>query len=153
MGEINTYRFDFTLNYLTIQHHVREALSFQILRSGMATFQELSSSKVIVKHDTVKHNIYQLKSYYSLLYHDSGGKLSAIHRWGVSDLGLSFSSCVKREKVQDSKTVRRLTDGPRRSYMSQASIVPLIPSSISTEQKKNEDKTLDLGCPGMNLQK
>jgi hypothetical protein len=82
-----------------------------------------------------------------------GGKLSAIHRWGVSDLGLSLSSCVKREKVQDSKTVRRLTDGPRRSYMSQASTVSLIPSSVSTEQKKNEDKTLDLGCPGMNLPK
>ena len=37
--------------------------------------------------------------------------------------------------------------------MSQASTVSLIPSSVSTEQKKNEDKTLDLGCPGMNLPK
>ena len=82
-----------------------------------------------------------------------GGKLSAIHRWGVSDLGLSLSLCVKREKVQDSKTVRRLTDGPRRSYMSQASTVSLVPSSVSTEQKSNENKTLDLGCPGTNLLK
>ncbi|KAK3155529.1 hypothetical protein QOZ80_2BG0204370 [Eleusine coracana subsp. coracana] len=54
-----------------------------------------------------------------------GGKLSAIHRWGVSDLGLSLSSCVKREKVQDSTTARKPTDGPRRSYMSQASTVSL----------------------------
>lgn len=81
-----------------------------------------------------------------------GGKLSAIHRWGVSDLGLSLSSCVKREKVQDSKTVRRLTDGPRRSYMSQASTVSLVPS-VSTEQKKDDNKTLDLGSSGMNLLK
>ncbi|OEL13556.1 Lysine-specific demethylase JMJ703 [Dichanthelium oligosanthes] len=79
-----------------------------------------------------------------------GGKLSAIHRWGVSDLGLSLSSCVKREKVQDSKTVRRLTDGPRRSYMSQASTVSLMPSS---EQKNNENKILDVASPGMNLLK
>lgn len=82
-----------------------------------------------------------------------GGKLSAIHRWGVSDLGLSLSSCVKREKVQDSKTVRRLTDGPRRSYMSQASTVSLVPSSVSAEQKNNENRTLDLGSPSMNLLK
>ncbi|CAL5036525.1 unnamed protein product [Urochloa decumbens] len=79
-----------------------------------------------------------------------GGKLSAIHRWGVSDLGLSLSSCVKREKVQDSKTVRRLTDGPRRSYMSQASTVSLVPSS---EQKNNENKILDVGSPGVNVLK
>ncbi|CAN6208876.1 unnamed protein product [Urochloa humidicola] len=79
-----------------------------------------------------------------------GGKLSAIHRWGVSDLGLSLSSCVKREKVQDSKTVRRLTDGPRRSYMSQASTVSLVPSS---EQKNNENKILDVGSPGVNALK
>jgi histone demethylase JARID1 len=79
-----------------------------------------------------------------------GGKLSAIHRWGVSDLGLSLSSCVKREKVQDSKTVRRLTDGPRRSYMSQASTVSLVPS---WEQKNNENKILDVANPGMNFVK
>ncbi|WVZ81622.1 hypothetical protein U9M48_028977 [Paspalum notatum var. saurae] len=79
-----------------------------------------------------------------------GGKLSAIHRWGVSDLGLSLSSCVKREKVQDSKTVRRLTDGPRRSYMSQASTVSLVPSFVCTEQKNNENKTLDVDSQKTN---
>jgi hypothetical protein len=46
----------FTLmNYLANQHHVREALTFQILRCDMASFQELLSSKVINKHDTVKY--------------------------------------------------------------------------------------------------
>ncbi|KAF8650532.1 hypothetical protein HU200_063904 [Digitaria exilis] len=67
-------------------------------------------------------------------------------RWGVSDLGLSLSSCVKREKGQDSKIVRRLTDGPRRSYMSQASTVSLVPSS---EQKDNENKIVDICSPVM----
>lgn len=48
-----------------------------------------------------------------------GGKLSAINRWnGVSHLRLSLSSCVKREKDQVSKTVRLVTNGPKRSYMS-----------------------------------
>lgn len=79
-----------------------------------------------------------------------GGKLSAIHRWGVSDLGLSLSSCVKREKVQDSKTVRRTTDGPRRSYMSQASAVSLVPSVVCTEQKNNGNNVLDIASPGSN---
>ncbi|GJN29055.1 hypothetical protein PR202_gb17246 [Eleusine coracana subsp. coracana] len=79
-----------------------------------------------------------------------GGKLSAIHRWGVSDLGLSLSSCVKREKVQDSKTVCRTTDGPRRSYMSQASAVSLVPSAVCTEQKNNGNKVLDTASPGTN---
>jgi hypothetical protein len=77
-----------------------------------------------------------------------GGKLSAIHRWGVSDLGLSLSSCVKREKVQDFKTVRRTTDGPRRSYMSQVSAVSLVPSIVCTEQKNNGNKLLDIGSLG-----
>uniref|UniRef100_A0A0A9E2U1 Zinc finger C5HC2-type domain-containing protein n=1 Tax=Arundo donax TaxID=35708 RepID=A0A0A9E2U1_ARUDO len=80
-----------------------------------------------------------------------GGKLSAIHRWGVSDLGLSLSSCVKREKVQDSKTVRRSTDGPRRSYMSQASTVSLVPSFVCIEQKNNGNKMLDVGSQGTSL--
>ncbi|AQK55651.1 Lysine-specific demethylase JMJ703 [Zea mays] len=66
-----------------------------------------------------------------------GGKLSAIHRWGVSHLGLSLRSCVKREKDQDSKTPRRVTDGPRRSYMSQASTVSLAPSLVCNEQNNN----------------
>ncbi|EEC78664.1 hypothetical protein OsI_18782 [Oryza sativa Indica Group] len=79
-----------------------------------------------------------------------GGKLSAIHRWGVSDLGLSLSSCVKREKVQDSKTVRRLTDGPRRSYMSQASAVSLVSSSTSNEQKDEGNKIMKIASPQTN---
>ncbi|TVU11697.1 hypothetical protein EJB05_45299, partial [Eragrostis curvula] len=79
-----------------------------------------------------------------------GGKLSAIHRWGVSDLGLSLSSCVQREKVQDSKIVRRATDGPRRSYMSQASAVSLVPAVVCTEQKTNGNKALDGASPGTN---
>ncbi|KAL6838598.1 hypothetical protein ACP4OV_031555 [Aristida adscensionis] len=79
-----------------------------------------------------------------------GGKLSAIHRWGVSDLGLSLSSFVKRENAQDSKTFRRSTDGPRRSYMSQASTVSLVPSLICTEQKTNGTKMLDIASPGTN---
>jgi hypothetical protein len=44
-----------TMNYLTNQHHVREALTFQILQCGMTSFQELLSSKVINKHDTIKY--------------------------------------------------------------------------------------------------
>uniref|UniRef100_A0A453A2Y6 Uncharacterized protein n=1 Tax=Aegilops tauschii subsp. strangulata TaxID=200361 RepID=A0A453A2Y6_AEGTS len=76
-----------------------------------------------------------------------GGKLSAVHRWGVSDLGLSLSSCVKREKVQDSKTVRRATDGPRRSYMSQASTVSLVPSLVCNEQKDKGNKMPSLASP------
>ncbi|XP_006654139.1 lysine-specific demethylase JMJ703 [Oryza brachyantha] len=76
-----------------------------------------------------------------------GGKLSAIHRWGVSDLGLSLSSCVKREKVQDSKTVRRITDGPRRSYMSQASAVSLVPSFACNEQKDEGNKITEIASP------
>ncbi|KAL6631367.1 hypothetical protein ACP70R_028217 [Stipagrostis hirtigluma subsp. patula] len=80
-----------------------------------------------------------------------GGKLSAIHRWGVSDLGLSLSSCVKRDNVQDSKTVRRSTDGPRRSYMSQASTVSLVPSSVCIEPKNNANKMLEIGSPCTNL--
>lgn len=72
-----------------------------------------------------------------------GGKLSAIHRWGVSHLGLSLRSCVKREKDQDSKTPRRVTDGPRRSYMSQASTVSLAPSLVCNEQNNNGNKMLD----------
>uniref|UniRef100_A0A0D9XCP7 JmjC domain-containing protein n=1 Tax=Leersia perrieri TaxID=77586 RepID=A0A0D9XCP7_9ORYZ len=79
-----------------------------------------------------------------------GGKLSAVHRWGVSDLGLSLSSCVKREKVQDSKTVRRLTDGPRRSYMSQASAVSLVPSFSSNGQKDEGNKILKIDSPQTN---
>ncbi|XP_062233109.1 lysine-specific demethylase JMJ703-like [Phragmites australis] len=82
-----------------------------------------------------------------------GGKLSAIHRWGVSDLGLSLSACVKRENVQDSKTVHRSTDGPRRSYMSQASTVSLVPPSVCTEQKNNGNEMLDAVSPGTNLLK
>ncbi|CAN6279662.1 unnamed protein product [Urochloa humidicola] len=69
-----------------------------------------------------------------------GGKLSAIHRWGVSHLGLSLSSCVKREKDQDLKTLRRATDGPRRSYMSHASTVSSSPSLVCNEQKSSGDK-------------
>ncbi|AQK55555.1 Lysine-specific demethylase JMJ703 [Zea mays] len=72
-----------------------------------------------------------------------GGKLSAIHRWGVSHLGLSLRSCVKREKDQDSKTPRRVADGPRRSYMSQASTVSLAPSLVCNEQNNNGNKMLD----------
>ncbi|CAN6245682.1 unnamed protein product [Urochloa humidicola] len=72
-----------------------------------------------------------------------GGKLSAIHRWGVSHLGLSLSSCVKREKDQDMKTLRRSTDGPRRSYMSQASTVSLSPSLVCNEQKRRGNKMLN----------
>ncbi|CAM0953455.1 unnamed protein product [Alopecurus aequalis] len=79
-----------------------------------------------------------------------GGKLSAVHRWGVSDLGLSLSSCVKREKVQDSKTVRRSTDGPRRSYMSQASTVSLVPSFVCNEQKDKGNKMLSAASPETN---
>lgn len=75
-----------------------------------------------------------------------GGKLSAIHRWGVSHLGLSLSSCVKREKDQDLKTLRRVTDGPRRSYMSQASTVSLAPSLVFNEQNNNGNKMLDTAC-------
>ncbi|CAO2040282.1 unnamed protein product [Urochloa humidicola] len=72
-----------------------------------------------------------------------GGKLSAIHRWGVSHLGLSLSSCVKREKDQNLKILRRSTDGPRRSYMSQASTVSLSPSLVCNEQKSSGNKTLN----------
>ncbi|KAG8084850.1 hypothetical protein GUJ93_ZPchr0010g9654 [Zizania palustris] len=79
-----------------------------------------------------------------------GGKLSAIHRWGVSDLGLSLSSCVKREKVQDSKTVRKSADGPRRSYMSQASAVSLVPSFACNEQKDEGNKILKIPSPQTN---
>lgn len=79
-----------------------------------------------------------------------GGKLSAVHRWGVSDLGLSLSSCVKREKATGSRTVRRSTDGPRRSYMSQASTVSLVPSSASSEQKDKGNKMLSLASPETN---
>uniref|UniRef100_A0A0A9FPC1 Zinc finger C5HC2-type domain-containing protein n=1 Tax=Arundo donax TaxID=35708 RepID=A0A0A9FPC1_ARUDO len=78
------------------------------------------------------------------------GKLSAIHRWGVSDLGLSLSSCVKQEKVQDSRTVHRSTDGPRRSYMSHASTVSLVPSFVCTEQQNNENKMLNSASPVTN---
>lgn len=63
------------------------------------------------------------------------------------DLGLSLSSCVKREKVQDSKTVRRATDGPRRSYMSQASTVSLVPSLVCNEQKDKGNKMPSLASP------
>ncbi|CAD6241795.1 unnamed protein product [Miscanthus lutarioriparius] len=79
----------------------------------------------------------------NLLADALGGKLSAIHRWGVSHLGLSLSSCVKREKDQDSKTLCRVTDGPRRSYMSQASTVSLAPSLVCNEQNNNGNKMLD----------
>ncbi|KAL5232150.1 hypothetical protein ABZP36_030926 [Zizania latifolia] len=79
-----------------------------------------------------------------------GGKLSAIHRWGVSDLGLSLSSCVKREKVQDSKTLRKSADGPRRSYMSQASAVSLVPSFACNEQKDEGNKILKIPSPQTN---
>jgi len=79
-----------------------------------------------------------------------GGKLSAVHRWGVSDLGLSLSSCVKREKVNDSKTVRRSTDGPRRSYMSQASTVSLVPSFVRSEQKDKGNKVPSSASPETN---
>ncbi|KAM0905662.1 hypothetical protein ACQ4PT_017254 [Festuca glaucescens] len=86
----------------------------------------------------------------SILADALGGKLSAVHRWGVSDLGLSLSSCVKREKVNDSKTVRRSTDGPRRSYMSQASTVSLVPSFVCDEQKDKGNKMLSLASPETN---
>ena len=79
-----------------------------------------------------------------------GGKLSAIHRWGVSHLGLSLSSCVKREKEQDLKTLRRATDGPRRSYMSHASTVSLSPSLVCNEQKSCGNKMLNSACSEMN---
>ncbi|KAM0871709.1 hypothetical protein ACQ4PT_039196 [Festuca glaucescens] len=85
----------------------------------------------------------------SILADALGGKLSAVHRWGVSDLGLSLSSC-KREKVNDSKTVRRSTDGPRRSYMSQASTVSLVPSVVCDEQKDKGNKMLSLASPETN---
>ncbi|CAD6339579.1 unnamed protein product [Miscanthus lutarioriparius] len=107
------------------------------------------SLKLLAVHAPQRNMLaWYMQSSFAHVIGTKGGKLSAIHRWGVSDLGLSLSLCVKREKVQDSKTVRRLTDGPRRSYMSQASTVSLVPSSVSTEQKSNENKTLDLGCPG-----
>ncbi|TVU27776.1 hypothetical protein EJB05_19277, partial [Eragrostis curvula] len=79
-----------------------------------------------------------------------GGKLSAIHRWGVSDLGLSLSSCVKREKVQESTTARRSTDGPRRSYMSPASTVSLVHSFVCNEQENNGHKMFNSASPEMN---
>ena len=79
-----------------------------------------------------------------------GGKLSAVHRWGVSDLGLSLSSCVKKEKVHDTKTVRRSTDGPRRSYMSQASTVSLVPSFACNEQKDKGNKMPSAASPETN---
>ncbi|TKW42176.1 hypothetical protein SEVIR_1G366100v4 [Setaria viridis] len=79
-----------------------------------------------------------------------GGKLSAIHRWGVSHLGLSLSSCVKQEKDQDLKTLSRATDGPRRSYMSQASTVLLSPSLVCNEQKSSGNKMLNSGCSEIN---
>jgi hypothetical protein len=79
-----------------------------------------------------------------------GGKLSAIHRWGVSDLGLSLSSCVKREKVPDSTIARRSTDGPRRSYMAQASTVSLVTLSVCDEQKNNGNEMVNSGSPAPN---
>ncbi|KAG2536839.1 lysine-specific demethylase JMJ703-like isoform X2 [Panicum virgatum] len=79
-----------------------------------------------------------------------GGKLSAIHRWGVSHLGLSLSSCVKREKEQDLKTLRRATDGPRRSYMTHASTVSLSSSLVCNEQKSCGNKMLNSACSEMS---
>ncbi|KAJ0967575.1 hypothetical protein J5N97_024492 [Dioscorea zingiberensis] len=37
-----------------------------------------------------------------------GGKLSAVHRWGVSDLGLSLTMCISKDKPQESKPVNRI---------------------------------------------
>lgn len=34
-----------------------------------------------------------------------GGKLSAVHRWGISNLGLTLSSIVGKEKMQENKPV------------------------------------------------
>ncbi|KAF8691686.1 hypothetical protein HU200_040072 [Digitaria exilis] len=78
------------------------------------------------------------------------GKLSSIHRWGVSHLGLSLSSCVKREKDQDLETLRRTTGGPRRSYMSRATTVSLAPSLVCNEQKRSGNKMLNPGSSKMN---
>lgn len=79
-----------------------------------------------------------------------GGKLSAIHRWCVSHLGLSLSSRVKQEKDQDLKTLSRATDGPRRSSMSHVSTVSLSPSLVCNEQKSSGNKILNSGCLEIN---
>jgi len=42
-----------------------------------------------------------------------GGKLSAVHRWGLSHLGLSLSSVVTREKTPESKLSRERTTDSR----------------------------------------
>ncbi|XP_073012098.1 lysine-specific demethylase JMJ703 [Typha latifolia] len=38
-----------------------------------------------------------------------GGKLSAVHRWGISYLGLNLSSYVNKDKAQESKPVIKIT--------------------------------------------
>ncbi|AQK55553.1 Putative lysine-specific demethylase JMJ16 [Zea mays] len=66
-------------------------------------------------------------------------------RWEVkcnSQMGclsswIKFEIMCQREKDQDSKTPRRVADGPRRSYMSQASTVSLAPSLVCNEQNNN----------------
>ncbi|AQK55552.1 Putative lysine-specific demethylase JMJ16 [Zea mays] len=56
---------------------------------------------------------------------------------------IKFEIMCQREKDQDSKTPRRVADGPRRSYMSQASTVSLAPSLVCNEQNNNGNKMLD----------
>ncbi|CAA7390481.1 unnamed protein product [Spirodela intermedia] len=42
-----------------------------------------------------------------------GGKLSAVHRWALSDLGLSLSSYIQKDKMQDSYSKSKKKEGTK----------------------------------------
>ncbi|KAJ6828781.1 uncharacterized protein M6B38_361210 [Iris pallida] len=91
-----------------------------------------------------------------------GGKLSAIHRWGLSDLGLRLSSSVKKEKRTDPKLPLNRTTSTEatkpkdkgqssqsiascasRSYTSLQETTPAPQSSFSGVSKEKMSPTVD----------
>ncbi|KAJ8497639.1 hypothetical protein OPV22_008191 [Ensete ventricosum] len=69
-----------------------------------------------------------------------GGKPSAVHRWGISDLGLSLSSYISREKT-DEPDLTGLTDKKGREQKDN--------EPVTKEPSLGLDKNFDLGNPNM----
>lgn len=53
--------------------------------------------------------LYEISELNTLVY-ALGGKLSAVHKWGLSDLGLSLNSYLSKDKAQESKPIDKAND-------------------------------------------
>lgn len=71
-----------------------------------------------------------------------GGKLSAVHRWGVSNLGLSLTNCINKDKPRESKPVNRTV-----SQDAKKQVKELINHGISAGDEKKCSLSKEIKTP------